>query len=270
MTSEIQTVAHYTSGAELISMIEKGIMWATAIQFMNDSAEFALGLELAQQAVEDLLPEHDQSQRRELESMARKLDEFRDYPIYITCFSEAIDSISQWRSYSQSNLGYALEFDLEALRRHACAMGFQFVPCIYNAHDWIAIWKQRLADRLADNAADGGCASDLNRCLSECVQEIVANSARLKHAAFSAEQEWRMVGVKGAINYPEKFRVGRSYLIPYMEVPLPLRGEQCLLKTIRIGPTPSRREARLAVQTLVQAGGSGPKIALSNIPYRDY
>ena len=117
---------HYTSGENLISIVKTDELWSTQIGCLNDTAEirYALGglLERIRQRRAAL-------QNPALEPLLRRLDEalsdpqLETAPVFVACFSEQNDDLSQWRAYSGGEGGYAIRFDPLKLRQSGAPDG---------------------------------------------------------------------------------------------------------------------------------------------------
>jgi hypothetical protein len=133
-----RTLFHYTNADGLKGIIEKNELWATSAYFLNDSAEITYGYGLLDEALKDWisanpLPEESLSLGLALKlQKAFGLDRLKRNviePIYLACFCEDDNLLSQWRAYGQSG-GYSLAFNLPT---RGAAGGVKPEPCIYTA-----------------------------------------------------------------------------------------------------------------------------------------
>src|SRR6266540_4888350 len=111
----------------LLGILRGSAIWATDLRFLNDAQEAIYAHELFVEAVRSvdnptLQPGHF------LHDVARSFgEEFAGYkelvskdllspnfPVYVTCFCESGDLLSQWRAYG-SDHGYAIEVKADAL-----------------------------------------------------------------------------------------------------------------------------------------------------------
>lgn len=121
---------HYTNTAGMLGILRTGALWATDVEYLNDSKELLYGrdevvsalLEEASRLNPDglggMTGDDDSSRATIMASAAHSLteEEHRSYwGPYVACFSEEGDVLSQWRGYAASH-GWALGFDLSALR----------------------------------------------------------------------------------------------------------------------------------------------------------
>ena len=102
-----------------------------------------------------------------------------------------------------------------------------------------------------------------------------------KHPAFDEEKEWRLFTTPkmrwGKQELETSFRLGRTFLVPYVKADL--SSLETPITSITVGPSPHRAEALAAVKQLVaNASGLWPalntigskRILPSKIPYRDW
>lgn len=113
----------YTTAAGLLGILNSSTIWATDLRFLNDAQEAVYARELFVEAVRNtdnpaLQPGHPLHQVAQefgeefagyKEIVAKELHSF-DFPVYVTCFCESGDLLSQWRAYG-SDHGYAIEVD---------------------------------------------------------------------------------------------------------------------------------------------------------------
>ena len=95
--------------------------------------------------------------------------------------------------------------------------------------------------------------------------------AKLKHAGFSDESEWRLGFYLQPNSIPADLclRAGSSMLVPYLEIPLGVTGKFSVvgLNEIVVGPCPHPEESRKSVEMLLhQAGFKGVQVKSSQNP----
>ena len=119
---------HYTRHRGLLGIIGDGKLWASQIQFLNDSLEF----EHAWRLLEHWLPTDGVGEEfRRFLSRDRQLR----HRVCVTSFSERDDDLSQWRAYGDVGNAYAIGFDVAALTEVAGLYGGQLLKCLYKAAD---------------------------------------------------------------------------------------------------------------------------------------
>jgi hypothetical protein len=113
----ITTLYHYTTVEGLKGIIEKNELWATSAYYLNDSAEMFYGYNVLREVLDQWLKENKQTEDSIALGLARQLrSSFEDLfekrllkPIYIACFCEKDNLLSQWRAYGQLG-GYSVGF----------------------------------------------------------------------------------------------------------------------------------------------------------------
>lgn len=116
--------------------------------------------------------------------------------------------------------------------------------------------------------------------VSACASTLVT-SAFMKHPAFAAEHEWRII----SLFTPEAkqqvlFRQGTSSLIPYIEIPFYSTDLlNRLIRRVVVGPTPTLDNAVYSVKEFIRSCGlelksqehpNGIDVVTSKIPYRSW
>jgi hypothetical protein len=293
---------HYTTAEGLKGIIEQKEIWASSAYYMNDSAEVMYGYGVLGEALDEWIAKRAILSNSEAVGFAQMLK--RNYahdflerniitPIYMVCFCEEANLLSQWRAYGYSG-GYNIGIQAAS---EGPAAGLRPEPNVYTAR-WIRVEYDRTEQKRR-------CLSILDALLPILDEPEVTNAIRqldtlnqfgyqgfvtsisdilfeeslsFKDKAFEVEKEWRIVIRSRAhlkqgtddgdhLNLPVRFRTARGQLIPYVLV-LPAGGALRLpLTSIRIGPTPDKISAWMAVRMLLDKEGYGQvKIAHSNIP----
>lgn len=265
---------HYTSGHGLVGIFENSQIWATSIHSLNDSQEFAHAVGVGKGAFaravsRNALPEA----KRLLEPVASHLDAVSRLAIYVACFSTVEDSLSQWRGYCPPAFGYSIGFNGELMRQVTEPQGFRLGQCVYERATQDARadqWAERTLARLLPGAASSDVVAYVQDHCSSFLNEFVEFAPFFKNSAFSAEQEWRLVGLIPSNDPRVRVRAAKSMLVRYVPIDLNLNKEDPLVWNVRIGPTPHPELASDAIthyfnKVLIQ-NGVGP----SQTPYRDW
>lgn len=251
------TVFHYTNSDGLLGILADRAVWATHIEYLNDSKEFAYARELVEEVIECMSETAVAGVERSMEEcFLEGVRRARDVSVFVTSFSEFEDRLSQWRAYGTHVGGYALGFRLADLETIAERNPFgQFTEvrvlrCLYDAE------KQRqLVESWYTHVSGWLRAAQANRekwPIGEDFLERLASvmlgrvAPVLKHPAFEEESEWRLI-VELMTSYrgsAVRTRSGQTTLIPYLPVPLTTGDEDLQLPSVIIGPTPFRVLAR--------------------------
>ena len=240
---------HYTTTSGLTGIVQTKQLWATSIQYMNDASE----LTLAMQTVVRLL--RAAGVREYDEDLLQKFlvsDPDMIFPVTVcaVCFSTEGDLLSQWRAYSASGAGYALEFRGPELAEAAQRKGWQLARCRYTAQEHEELLAPLVKMMLIPESGRGTTESFWSSFLQI--------AALIKHPGFREEREWRLVS--GKIQMRElRFRAGPSMVIPFE--PLDLVG----LERVRVGP---HRHQDLAVAAASAYLVRDAVVDASAIPYR--
>ena len=201
-------------------------------------------------------------------------------PYYLACFTEAENSLSQWRAYAGSQ-GYCLEFPGDigtvapAELAHGQNPGISLLRVEYDLEVQRAYIKG-LIDRLLERI----CPS---RHLTSVPPEVAIRtfmpfywaqlervSYRFKHPDFAVEQEWRLVAWGDV--HREEYRTGEFGVTPYtyfrpassgaFSSPLPIR-------SVRYGPTQTPTATAYALRRLLDRSGYADCVGLgSDTPVR--
>lgn len=270
-----RTLHHYTSGAGLLGIVESSAIWATQIQYMNDYKEFSHAIDLARTELFHLKKrENDSAVDKICDKVFELLDSMSGVSIYVACFSEVDDSLSQWRGYCPSGFGYCIGFVEERLKQIAESQGFTLKPCIYDLGEQrklVKKWTEGIVSQIKENYFED---IDLEQYCSTHAQEYFNEFARLapyvKHNSFFEEKEWRLVTLVFSNDPRVKLRAGRSMLVPYIEIDLKLSRETDLVWNIRVGPTPQLELAMSSATKLFNKINIVSGIGRTMVPYRDW
>lgn len=279
------TLYHYTSLEGALGILKTGNIWATDINYLNDSSELLIAIECFKKELSSYAkttkPNNDHVPA--LESIIKTYEEKMHIPIATCSFSEDGDSLSLWRGYQGQHYGVALGFDREKLEG-ATSAKFSLGKCEY-----VVSKQQKMAE------------TEVNRLMENINKHenyamgfylaITRLAPLLKNPKFRNELEWRLFS-KATFGYKDTcFRVGKSMLIPYCECSLfgqkkvgAFRQDSNKLVTeIVVGPSPNPELSRQSMVSLLskigrhtgfQRPGSTiePRrlVTSSNIPYRDW
>lgn len=265
---------HYTSASGLLGIFNSSSIWVSQLQYMNDHKEFAYAVDLAlgaiHQRITKCLDKKHQNVCYEVGEYLKRLNPI----IYIACFSEDDDSLNQWRSYCQPNLGYNIGFDVDRLHDIANSLGFSLRPCIYEIDTQkylITEWVNRLIDDFLSRAPqdirpEQFCQSNMN----DYATDFCKFAPFFKHPSFKEEREWRLVSPVGYMHRNAILRAGKSSLIPYHKIDIKLNSVDSPVFSITVGPTINIELSSSAIWNLVKDLPKTISWAQSNIPYRDW
>jgi hypothetical protein len=220
---------HYTTGDGLHGILRSRHLRGSNFSFLNDRAEFTYGLRLLHSAAEDRLRTHggtDDWARRFFELVLASTMP-TEFDLYLSCFCEKGDLLSQWRGYGGQDSRYCLKLDTSRLG-HVHEMASPLVKVVYDPDH-----QRELLNFLIDKHIEGirptaEAAPDLEallhlatRCLYAC---SIIPLAFFKDESFAEEHEWRSVLFCRPGDYVENldFASSSGFMKPF--IPL-LRGK---------------------------------------------
>jgi hypothetical protein len=295
---------HYTNAEGLKGIIENNELWATSAYFLNDSAEITYGYGVLKEALDNWIADNPlqdnslalafaQDFRKSFGEDLLNMDIIK--LIYLACFCEHDNLLSQWRTYGQSG-GYSVGFKfsssmfVEGCKAEPNSYSAVWTKVIYDRTDQLNKCRDILdavlpifnddeiaeAVRFVDShptMANSGIRKVLEDML---VEEIVA----FKNVAFRDEREWRIVvrqreSVKQAADDGGKaptvihFRVSRGALVPFVKLIPSDDGGKLPIACLRIGPSIDKTPAVMALSLMLAKNGYGNAfVEGSDIPVR--
>ncbi|MEZ5475110.1 MAG: DUF2971 domain-containing protein [Steroidobacteraceae bacterium] len=307
----VDEIYHYTDGKGLLGILASKCIWCTHISYLNDTSEYRIGRNLYRRVLEELTSDAtvDAATQRVatscLEEMRRvaeseESEAGNEIPsgyraAYVASFSTQRDNLAQWRGYSGVGPRFSIGFRVSALQAQAASEGFKLTAAEYDERVAAGRLRAFVLDELSD--ANERPTTELGKMLSENgrnpsrvvpgvfnhFNEDVAQAMLpyFKHPAFDEEKEWRLFTTPkmrwGKQELETSFRLGRTFLVPYVKADL--SSLETPITSITVGPSPHRAEALAAVKQLVaNASGLWPalntigskRILPSKIPYRDW
>lgn len=265
---------HYTTQRGVKGIVEAHEFWATKVQYMNDATEFRLGFRLVEKRIEHHLRQTtDEREKKVLSRLARSYDGIEGVNIFVGCFCENSDLLSQWRGYSGASHGYSIGMSSGKLAEWAERSEFRLARCIYDEASQIEIIDQLIHYAVAND--------DHGTIAGEFIGGLLSVSAFFKDKSFQEEQEWRIVSeLKSSADDAFGFREGKSMLVPYYRIDIG-GGVDSAIRSVTIGPCPHPKLAESSVRVMlgrhdipgVLTGSLGlrmPEVHISNIPYRNW
>jgi hypothetical protein len=277
-----ETLYHYTTFAGLMGIVEKGVLWASDIRYMNDSAEMKhtvdlIGLEVAKrigggQSNQKLLSQF-------LDWVSNRIA--KGHMLFGASFRSNGNLLSQWRGYSSVGKGVSIGFNPNYILTCARGQSFQLGKCIYDASEQEPLIEQ-VVNAVETLAANQGENTDESRRhpsqsyydVFEVIEsDLLRIAAILKHPSFKEEEEWRIVSpvLSDYVMSPVLFREGTSMLVPYLEIRLsPGHDVPIGLEHVFLGPTPNINLSMNSLTMFLSKKGVKVKegITYCQIPYR--
>lgn len=283
---------HYTTAEGLKGIIEKAELWATSAYFLNDTAEITYGYGVLSASLEDWISKSKLPEGSLSLGLAQDLQRRFGHdlfhrnvikPIYLACFCEDDNLLSQWRCYGQSG-GYSLGFKVVS---EGIASGLKPEPCLYTARCMKVEYDREEQIRRCRKILESVLPMFDEAELTSAIREIGPLSAfgyqpisravaellleeimAFKNNAFEVEKEWRVVvrtreffkqGTDdgGHSPVPVHFRSLRGLLTPFVKL-IPSDHEAGLpIVSVRSGPARDNIAAKMAVGMLLDKHGHG-------------
>jgi Protein of unknown function (DUF2971) len=299
---------HYTTADALVGIIKADAIWATNFRYVNDLTEFTYANELLQREMkrdinsQALSPQLYAAFNHIIESPEMLL---AGADVYLACFCEQGNLLSQWRAYGSRGGGYAMglnattaslggmnprhslyrvtyneeqqlrliRFLLDAYERDVVDFGGSLSPRSFQRAT-VYLSGERGPNRLRSSFE--GAIGELTVALAEAFVEI---ACFFKNSHFTEEQEWRLVhrarGTDGEAVFGLNFRCAGSTIVPYVSIPLALNLHgihpgSCVftLERIIFGPGLSQSVTEQSLKMLLSRYVCDAKIEQSNIKVR--
>jgi len=266
---------HYTSGDGLLGIVGSDSLRATKIHFMNDHQEFKHATDLARGHLNALREGRSgDTQAQVAVAVSEVIESCAQLNLFVACFSEDYDSLSQWRGYCPRSFGYNIGFDGDLLLEIAREQGFHLRRCLYDRDKQdktVKNWAIETVNRLvAEMPNDVDPKTYTQENCSSSILKFVSFAPYLKDPRFKDEHEWRMVGHVPSNDPRIALRSGRSMLVPYIPVTLNSRTDQSPVWEIRVGPTPHPELAMDAMSQFFHQIKVKNGITRTMLPYRDW
>jgi Protein of unknown function (DUF2971) len=265
-----QTLCHYTSLEGAIGIIGGRDLWLTNSHFSNDDEELNYGYGIVEQVLAELeqTPAENTPAVDYLERLAAALSACRGDQVYVCCFCEKDNLLSQWRGYAENGGGISIEFD---------PVGFTAFTGPDSPHGLMRLWKvfykpdqQRKIIRDCIHYPWPALNDDDRiRFIVNALQFFIPT---FKNSDFGEEQERRLIFTPYPSATPKhKFRLRRGLLVPYFSLQelSQQAGFYLPIKSIMIGPSQQRTLNVESTRLMLDANGySHVPVLASTTPYR--
>jgi hypothetical protein len=273
-----QSLYHYTDLQGLLGIVTDHDLRLTHTLYLNDAEEMIHGYRAANEVItEAKAAKTDATWQAYLNQLEELLKKPVPQGVYICCFCQKDNLLSQWRSYGANGTGVNVRFNPQL---------FFFVTGPDSPHGgmmrlWKVFYDSQQQKRILRSAVNfafehppfGTTATEeVARQAADAIEFFIPT---FKNQDFSEENEWRLIFTP-PLNCPVKprFRVSRGMLIPYYSLKelsggsitpggaLPITG-------ICVGPSANKvLNEESARMFLGEAGYTGVEITGSKTPYR--
>lgn len=275
---------YYTSGQTCINIIEGGEIWSTQLSCLNDTKELLF-------AAEDLLARirmrRSANTDPEVESLLAAAEhgllnlQPEKVGLFVTCFSGTPDDLGQWRAYGGGEGGYALAFNARQLAIEAVANNSFLLRVRYKEQEravllddilkWtILFFKEGVKDHRAPSIEEW-----IPEFLTVWSEQIMGFAALIKHEAFEAENEWRLIHFLVDTDTKKmKFQQRSSMMTRHLPLHFAIKNEKKKLPLcgVIVGPCRHKEISKIAIGDLLRANDYSPDteviVSETRIPYR--
>jgi Protein of unknown function (DUF2971) len=213
---------HYTSALGLFGIIQSEVIWASKIQYLNDSREFLQATNLCRSLLEQAANKQSDSWHKQLIAfLTESLGQIENANICVCSFSEECDLLSQWRGCCPPAGGYCLGIDGESLIKNFRVVNFTIVPCVYDEGSHIELLNDVIEIALPELFTIPQMATEKLRSAAETIvknffRQIHVVAPFIKDPGFAEEKEWRAVSAPILFS-SLKVRPQGGLLKPYFE-----------------------------------------------------
>ncbi|SEM68395.1 Protein of unknown function [Bosea lupini] len=290
-------LAHYSSLANIESILNSREVWLANPTLMNDREELEYGLDKAMDVMiesKDIAAAFNNAEfhRKFISYLEFKYKYFRDehFPdTYIFCLSqigedEVDGRLSMWRAYGFDGNGAAIVFDTSKISPSPDATPLRIVKVEYKSNierdKWLTAKALEIAKIIQSNPVD---ARDIFAIAYQSFERLKLAALVTKHIGFAEEQEWRVMFTPDIKD--ERFDEMKSYyngpngIEPRLKLNFDKLEKMSdgdtkfgdIVCNFILGPTRSSNLNLISFRRMLERYGLGhlkDKVAVSTIPYR--
>lgn len=261
---------HYSSLSGYLGIVKSRTLWASNIHRLSDAEEYAYGLRLTKQLLEERRLLTTAAPEIELlETLGLHLGSIVRTNLFVVSFSANDDLLSQWRGYCPNGKGVSIGFYSSDLIAAAQRQGFRLLRVTYKLSEARAIAGELISAALRKRVENASRASaDI---ASEFAWDFVSIAPALKHEAFAEESEWRLVSHMTSIHHPQlAVRESGGNLYTFFEFQLAAASNSLRIGHVRLGPVGTgSRSAGAVFDALNIYHVDYQGVMPSAIPYRE-
>jgi hypothetical protein len=218
---------HYTNAGGLLGIIEQNKLWATHVNYLNDASELRYARSLVEAALSGYEQTGNSAHASEFVRRARDMfDVSKTMDVFVSCFCEEGDLLSQWRGYAQAGEGYSIGVDGDLLGQIGGGLNFFFGNVVYDRKvqeetiQYILNRSVRGVNELTAGLPDGKASSLVDEVCHIFRRALWYPLVTFKDAMFAEENEWRAIEIMNRSETEKRvrFRSRASKLVPYIEV----------------------------------------------------
>lgn len=202
-----KTVYHYCSNETFISIISNLTLRITNIKKSNDYTEIVNSLDLFQRSLRVACYRFSKANPDDFEfaqlyhetdiaTLVERSIMNDTLTYYAVCFSEAGDSLSQWRGYADNATGVAIGFDRQYLDIVTDRQNMKFMAVEYdkeNIQEDLVRYIINKFEQVKKDLGNDATVTHYGNAISQVITSFVYNAAFYKNSAFDEEKELRLV-----------------------------------------------------------------------------
>jgi hypothetical protein len=137
---------HYTSAEGLLGIVSSKSLWASGIQYLNDTAEFKHAESISRTLLSERLGDETDPRKGLYDILRGGLPLRANETVFVGSLSEAKDKLSQWRAYCPNGGGFSVGFDPQLVLRRAETQGFHLLKCEYDPERQRALCAELISE----------------------------------------------------------------------------------------------------------------------------
>jgi hypothetical protein len=228
---------HYTDLNGLRGILKERGLWLSHISTLNDPLELKYGQELVVKELDKrIVEEADINLREFYNSIKISVGSFGKFihQVFIACFCESENLLSQWRAYSKNGGGFSIGFHIDdnslinydkdnldkaykpLLRKVVYKPSEQKVLIDEYLESILEGYKKGITGIISGTVEENHHSAVMGSQASNILLDLILS---FKNPAFSEEKEWRLINVILGNDEPDKlkFRENDFGLIPYRQ-----------------------------------------------------
>ncbi len=274
---------HYTTPTGLLGILRSQRIWATEASYLIDANEIEYGLALVRAELSAVLESLKEEEEKRIVSLALGRLVQRPLEVYVACFSEEADLLSQWKGFSNIGDGFAVGFAASELRRHKRKFpmfNISLQKVVYDRAEQSKVVRSQIARTLAEcrrlASQHVGASAEIEGAGSHAMALVLTHKALFfKADAFREEREWRATFVNDASAeggpWRVEFRESNHTIVPFLPLDLGPSAQKSTwtlpIAEIVIGARVNRERAEKSIRLLCNSSSMPvPVLRLSRIP----
>ncbi|HVN58747.1 MAG TPA: DUF2971 domain-containing protein [Bacteroidales bacterium] len=271
---------HYTNLEALIGIVQKHDLWLTNSRFSNDETELNHGYEIAREVINRHKQTKTSTEMARYYGLVESLLRNPPQGVYICCFCERNNLLSQWRSYGENGTGVSIGFNPTGFQR------FTGPDLSTEQYGLMRLWKVYYDDQVKEKIVAQALEliPEMHKGKSIELQAQKAAEAihfflpTFKNKDFVDEDERRLIFTPSKnCSVKPLYRYRRQMLVPYFSLnSLVNQNNQnnqnpCRLpiKSVMVGPSERKQINKESIELLMHNNNYGDAdIEVSDTPYR--